>query len=254
VRHHLPGVGGNLQDHIDTTLVIDTPQRKDLMGMSLQGIVSAIKGIFEWRNQRTGIWTTNFAESGGFIKSDPRLAEPDLQLHFVHGKLVNHGRDTTLGHGYSLHVCVLRPASRGTVRLASPDPMAAPLIDPNFLSERADLDVLVKGFKAARNILNQSALKMLGGNELAKLASVQSDADIEAYIRSNADTIYHPVGTCKMGATSDAMAVVDSELRVHGVHKLRVVDASIMPTLIGGNTNAPVVMIAERAAAFIRQP
>jgi choline dehydrogenase-like flavoprotein len=253
VRHHLAGVGANLQDHLDTTLVVDTPHRKDFMGLSVQGLVRAIKGVFEWRKHRTGMWTTNFAESGGFIKSDPVLAEPDLQLHFVHGKLVDHGRATTLGHGYSIHVCVLRPASKGTLRLASPDPLAAPLIDPHFLSARADLDLLMKGFKIVKTILAQSPLKDLGGAELSDSACAQTDAQIEAYIRRNADTIYHPVGTCKMGLASDELAVVDSELRVHGLQHLRVVDASIMPTLIGGNTNAPVVMIAEKAAALILQ-
>jgi choline dehydrogenase-like flavoprotein len=251
-RHHLPGVGGNLQDHLDTTLVIDTPHLKDLLGLSLRGVVSAVRGALEWRRQRTGMWTTNFAESGGFIKSDPNLAEPDLQLHFVHGKLIDHGRATTFGHGYSCHVCVLRPKSRGTVKLASADAAIAPLIDPQFLSERRDVDLLIKGFKATRHILNQAALKSLGGKELPSLAAAQSDEAIEAYIRSNADTIYHPVGTCKMGPASDPTAVVDHQLKVHGIARLRVVDASIMPTLVGGNTNAPTIMIAEKAAQMIK--
>jgi choline dehydrogenase-like flavoprotein len=252
VRHHLAGVGSNLQDHLDSVLVVDTPHRTDMLGLSLKGLVHAINGVFEWRKQRTGMLTTNFAESGGFIKSDPALSEPDLQWHFVHGKLVNHGRTTTFGHGYSIHVCVLRPASRGTVRLASNDAFAAPLIDPNFLNEVSDLDLLIKGFKATRGLLSQAALKDLGGTELPNLAGVRTDADIEAFIRNNADTIYHPVGTCKMGPASDSMAVVDHELKVHGIDGLRVVDASIMPTLVGGNTNAPTIMIAEKAAEMMK--
>ncbi len=223
-----------------------------MLGLSFRAIADSIKGIFEWRNKRTGIWTTNFAESGGFIKSDPALPQPDLQLHFVHGKLIDHGRATTLGHGFSLHVCVLRPASRGQVRLASQDPRAAPLIDPAFLQAPSDLQALVQGFKKAREILHQPALENLGGRELPVLAKAQTDAQIEQYIRQNADTIYHPVGTCKMGVASDPLAVVDHELKVHGMQGLRVVDASIMPTLIGGNTNAPTIMIAEKAAHMMR--
>jgi len=252
VRKHLAGVGGNLQDHLDSILVIDTPHRKDFLGMSLQGLIRAIAGVFEWRKKRTGIWTTNFAESGGFIKSDPLLAEPDLQWHFVHGKLINHGRTNTTGHGYSIHVCVLRPKSRGTVRLAANDAFVAPLIDPNFLSDPNDLSLLIQGVKITRKLLDQPALKDLGGKELPMHANAQSDAEIEAFIRNHADTIYHPVGTCKMGLASDASAVVDNELKVHGIQGLRVVDASIMPTLIGGNTNAPTIMIAEKAADMIR--
>ena len=139
VRHDLPGVGANLHDHVDVVQVLDAPQLKDLFGLSLAGAVNAIKGIFEWRRHRRGMLTTNFAEAGGFIRSRPEEERPDLQLHFVIGKLVDHGRKTVFGHGYSCHVCLLRPKSRGSVRLASADPMAAPLIDPNFLAEPDDL-------------------------------------------------------------------------------------------------------------------
>jgi choline dehydrogenase-like flavoprotein len=174
-----------------------------------------------------------------------------LQLHFVIGKLVDHGRKTVFGHGYSCHVCLLRPASRGSVQLASNDPMAAPLIDPNFLGEPADLERLVRGFKIMRTILGQSALAGHGGRELAASAQAQTDAQIERFIRSRADTIYHPVGSCRMG--NGALDVVDAQLRVRGVAGLRVVDASIMPRIVGGNTNAPTVMIAEKAADMIKQ-
>ena len=221
-----------------------------MFGLSLTGMARAIKGIFEWRNLRSGMLTTNFAEAGGFIKSRTSEPIPDLQLHFVIGKLVNHGRTTTFGHGYSCHVCLLRPLSRGSVTLASKDPLAAPLIDPNFLADRDDMERLIRGFKLMRGILSQPALAAMGGRELAASAAAQSDAEIEHFIRDHADTIYHPVGSCRMG--NGPLDVVDAQLRVRGIDALRVVDASIMPRVVGGNTNAPVIMIAEKAADMIR--
>ena len=251
LRHELPGVGRNLHDHVDVVQVFDAPHLRDLFGLSLHGAIAAIKGIFEWRRQRSGLLTTNFAEAGGFIRSRAEEGRPDLQLHFVIGKLVDHGRKTVFGHGYSCHVCLMRPKSRGSVTLASADPMAAPLIDPNFLADPDDLARLVRGFKAMRHILQQPALAGHGARELASSASARSDAEIESFIRSHADTIYHPVGSCRMGP--GPLDVVDAELRVHGMEGLRVVDASIMPSIVSGNTNAPVIMIAEKAADMIRE-
>ena len=251
LRHELPGVGRNLHDHVDVVQVLDAPHLRDLFGLSLHGAIAAIKGIFEWRRQRSGLLTTNFAEAGGFIRSRAEEGRPDLQLHFVIGKLVDHGRKTVFGHGYSCHVCLMRPKSRGSVTLASADPMAAPLIDPNFLADPDDLARLVRGFKAMRRILQQPALAGHGARELASSASARSDAEIESFIRSHADTIYHPVGSCRMGP--GRLDVVDAELRVHGMEGLRVVDASIMPSIVSGNTNAPVIMIAEKAADMIRE-
>ncbi|HEX7888016.1 MAG TPA: choline dehydrogenase [Ramlibacter sp.] len=249
--HDLPGVGRNLHDHVDVVQVVDAPHLTDLFGLSFPGILNTLKGILEWRRQRSGMLTTNFAEAGGFIRSSPQEALPDLQLHFVIGKLVDHGRKTVFGHGYSCHVCLLRPKSRGTLTLASADPLAAPRIDPNFLADDDDTRRLVKGFRLMREILAQPALADHRGRELATSAAACSDEQIEAFVRSHADTIYHPVGTCRMG--SDALAVVDPQLRVHGLEGLRVVDASIMPSIVGGNTNAPVIMIGEKAAEMIRQ-
>jgi choline dehydrogenase-like flavoprotein len=194
--------------------------------------------------------TTNFAEAGGFIKSQASEPIPDLQLHFVIGKLVNHGRTTTFGHGYSCHVCLLRPKSRGSVMLQGKDPLAAPLIDPAFLTDRDDMDRLIRGFKLTRSILSQPALTSFLGQELPELAQAKTDFQIEQFIRDHADTIYHPAGSCRMGP--GPIDVVDSGLRVHGLAGLRVVDASIMPRLVGGNTNAPVIMIAEKAADLIK--
>ncbi|MFZ4757575.1 MAG: GMC family oxidoreductase, partial [Burkholderiaceae bacterium] len=206
--------------------------------------------VFEWRASRTGPLTTNFAESGGFVRSTPDATIPDLQFHFVIGKLVDHGRKTVFGHGYSCHVCLLRPKSRGRVRLASADPLAAPAIDPNFLGEREDVDAMVRGFRLMREILSQPALARLGGRELEVSARARSDAEIEAFLRERVDTIYHPVGSCRMGP--GAQDVVDASLRVHGMQGLRVIDASIMPRIVGGNTNAPTIMIAEKGADLLR--
>ena len=250
VLHELPGVGLHLHDHPDVVQVLDAPGQKELFGISLTGIARALKGIFEWRSQRTGMLTTNFAEAGGFIKSDPSVATPDLQFHFVIAKLADHGRKTLFGHGVSCHVCLLRPKSRGSVRLASKDPMAPPAIDPNFFGDPEDLERLLRGFKLMRNILQQPALAKFGTREAATSANVTTDKEIEHFIRDHADTVYHPVGSCRMG--QGPLDVVDAQLKVHGMGSLRVVDASIMPQVVSGNTNAPVIMIAEKAADMIR--
>jgi choline dehydrogenase-like flavoprotein len=256
VVHDLPGVGENLHDHIDVVQVVHAPHLKDLFGVSISGLLQAVKGIFEWRKHRTGMLTTNFAEAGGFIKTSPEEAVPDLQFHFVIGKLVDHGRKPTFGHGYSCHVCLMRPKSRGRLTLANADPMAAPLIDPNFLADAEDMRRMVQGFKQMRTVLSQPALAGYRGQELATTANATTDEQIEAVIRSYGDTIYHPVGTCRMGPLQGAQAnplnVVDNELRVHGMLSLRVVDASIMPRIVAGNTNAPVIMVAEKAADMIK--
>lgn len=250
VVHDLPGVGEHLHDHMDVVQGVRAPRLTDLFGLSLAGMAHVVKGIFEWRKQRSGLLTTNFAEAGGFIKSRPEEPVPDLQLHFVIAKLVDHGRKTVFGHGYSCHVCLLRPKSRGSVKLASADPVAAPLIDPNFLAEREDVDRMVRGFKLMRRILQQPALAGHRGNEMPASKGAQSDDQIEQFIRNFGDTIYHPVGSCRMGP--GPKDVVDAQLRVHGVEGLRVVDASIMPSIVGGNTNAPTIMIAEKAADMIK--
>ncbi len=248
--HDLEGVGQNLHDHVDVVQVVKAPKLADSFGLSLTGAVNVLKGMLEWRKYRTGALTTNFAEAGGFIKSQPSERTPDLQFHFVIGKLVDHGRATVFGHGYSCHVCLLRPLSRGSVTLASKDPMAPPVIDPNFLGVRDDMERLSRGVRIMRELLNQPALASLGGKEMAHSANATTDLQIEQFVRDYADTIYHPVGTCRMG--KGPLDVVDHELRVHGVQGLRVVDASIMPQVVSGNTNAPTIMIAEKAADMIK--
>ena len=244
----VPGVGENLHDHPDVVLVADAPHT-ELFGVSPMGAWHILQGMWQWRQQRKGLLTTNFAEAGGFFKSSPEQARPDIQLHFVVGKLVNHGRTPSWGHGFSLHVCLLQPQSRGTVRLASTDANASPLIDPRFLTHADDMAQMIAGVRQARRILQAPALSAYGRESRAS-ASLQNDAQLSQWIRENADTIYHPVGTCRMG--SDPLAVVDAQLRVHGVPGLRVVDASVMPCVPSGNTNAPTIMLAEKAADLIK--
>jgi choline dehydrogenase-like flavoprotein len=245
-----PGVGAQLHDHIDVVEVTEAPHLKGLFGLSLSFVPRAIAGILEWRSKRSGLLTTNFAEAGGFVRSDASQPVPDLQFHFLIAKLVDHGRQTNFGYGYSCHVCLLQPKSRGSVKLASADPLAAPLIDPNFLDDADDLRKMVSGVRLMRKILSQPALADLGGKAQAVSAKAVSDADIGQFIRNHADTIYHPVGSVRMGP--GALDPVDAELRVKGIEGLRVVDASIMPRVVSGNTNAPTIMIAERAADLIR--
>ena len=246
--HDSPEVGRNLQDHLDHVLLHASPS-PELVSLSLGGAVRIAGSLLKYLRFRRGLLTTNYAEAGGFIKSDTAQAKPDLQLHFTVAYVDDHSRRLHYGPGMSLHVCLLRPQSRGTVTLESVDPLAPPRIDPNYLSAPEDMNALVRGFHIARRIMDNPIFDPVRGRNLFPLASLSDDA-IRADIRNRADTIYHPVGTCRMGA--DRESVVDPYLRVRGVSGLRVVDASIMPNLIGGNTNAPSVMIGERAADYIR--
>jgi choline dehydrogenase-like flavoprotein len=247
--HELPGVGQNLQDHLDFILAYKT-RDTDNFGIGAAGTARLLKNIMQWRKDGTGMISTPFAEGAGFLKTDPSLSRPDVQLHFVISIVDDHARKLHMGYGFSCHVCALRPHSRGEVFLQSADPLAAPGIDPRFLSDKRDLDTTIKGAKMTRAILEAPAMAKYRHKELFGLADNMTDAEWEKHIRARADTIYHPVGTCKMG--TDDMAVVDPQLKVHGIEGLRVVDASVMPTLIGGNTNAPTIMIAEKAADMIR--
>lgn len=251
VVHDLPGVGKNLQDHLDVT-VVQACTKAVSYGLTPVTALRGLADIARYIVAKRGMYTTNAAEAGGFVKSAPQEALPDLQFHFTTAPLSNHGLDVKflLQQGYSLHVCDLRPLSRGQIRLAGPDPLAHAVIEPNYLADPRDLEKLVLGVKAARTILAAPAFDRYRGEEIRPGPGVQSDEEIRAFIRGRAETIYHPVGTCRMG--NDPLAVVDAELRVRGLEGLRVADASIMPLLVGGNTNAPAIMIGEKAADLIR--
>jgi choline dehydrogenase-like flavoprotein len=245
-------VGLNLQDHLDV-IINHRVDNTDLLGLSPAGAWKLLRAIGRWRRERRGVLTSNFAEAGAFLRTLPELTRPDVQLHFVIGMVDNHNRTFHWGHGMSCHSCALRPKSRGVLHIGSRDAREAPLIDPGFLSAPEDLETMVRAFRFVRRIFAQPAFAPFGGGDLSRelyFSEARSDDEIRAAIRSRADTIYHPVGTCRMG--SDARAVVDPELRVRGIEGLRVVDASVMPALVSGNTNAPVVMIAEKAADLIR--
>lgn len=248
VRIDRAEVGGNLQDHLDYIAAFQTTGTL-FAGKSLIGSLKGLAAMVRWMHSHSGPMTSPFAEAGAFLRTDPALPAPDIQLHFVTAIVEDHGRAKLSAHGYCCHVCVLRPESRGTVRLQSPDPRAAPLIDPQFLNDPRDLAALMQGRRLMYRILEQAPLTQFGGRDRYPV-DPNDDAALEQLIRSRADTIYHPVGTARMG--SDAEAVCDPRLRVRGVDGLYIADASIMPRLIGGNTNAPSIMIGERCADFVR--
>jgi choline dehydrogenase len=248
VKVHKPAVGQNLQDHLDVMVQQHCTQAVTLFEQTK--FRNLIRTFIQYWRTRSGVAASNGLEAGAFLKTDPSLAIPDVQLHFIPAFMLDHARKKGPGNGYMLHACQLRPRSKGFISLQSGDPFAAPLIQPNYLSDPYDVDVLVKVVKIARNIFAQAAFDPYRGKEEVPGEAVQTDEQLVACVRQKAETIYHPVGTCRMGL--DADAVVDLECRVKGLAGLRVVDASVMPTLIGGNTNAPTIMVAEKIADRIR--
>jgi len=246
----LPGVGKNLQDHIDV-LTVHKYNAMDLIGFSLKSIfykfpLEILKYIFK----KTGMFTSTIAEGGAFIKTRDDLEIPNIQLHYAPAMVIDHGRTSVWGHGMSCHSCLLRPKSRGEVTLKSSDPFDDPSIDPKFLSHPDDMQDMIDGYKKMMEVLNTEPFTKYIKEHTQTPIDVNNDKEIEQVLRAEADTVYHPVGTCKMG--NDDMSVVDSNLKVRNVNGLRVVDASIMPTLIGGNTNAPTIMIGEKASDLIK--
>lgn len=241
----LPGVGENLQDHLVTGV-----------GNYVSKPISMVNGmspleIAKYALFGQGMLRSNGAEAGGFIQINPDAPAPDVQFHFLGALIYNHALTPLDGHGFALGVTVVRPESRGTIRLASADPLAHPLIDPNYCAEPADLELLVEGIKRAREIIFAQPFDKYRGAELIPGWHVQTDDELRDYVRWQVQTIYHPVGTCKMGA--DDQAVVNDKLQVHTLQNLRVIDASVMPTIPSGNTNAPTIMIAEKAADLMMQ-
>ena len=247
----LPGVGQNLQDHIDYVQSWRTRSNTETVGLSLRGGVKMTSAMLEWKRQRTGLITSPYAGAGAFVCSSPNVTVPDLQLIFVTAIVDDHARKLHMGHGFSCHVDLMRPYSRGSVSLASRDARDAPVIDPRFLSDERDMELLLKGAMIQQKIIESSPLDGVRGKMLYQVRADDADG-LREDIRNRADTQYHPVGTCRMGPANDPMAVVDHRLRVRGVAGLRVIDASIMPTIIGGNTNAPTIMIAEKGAEMLR--
>jgi choline dehydrogenase len=240
----LPGVGKNLQDHPACGVVYECTKPVSLA--SAEGVSHAVRYLMS----KKGMLTSNVAEAGAFIRTSPQCPVPDLQFHFGVGYFVEHGFQRIKGHAFTLGPTLLHPFSRGEIRLRSSNPLDPPAISANYYSDSRDLDVMLQGVKLARTLAATKAFDQYRGKELHPGPEAKDAAALRAHIAKFTETLYHPVGTCKMG--NDAAAVVDSELRVHGVEGLRVVDASIMPTIIGGNTNAPTIMIAEKAADLIK--
>ncbi|MEH6702936.1 GMC family oxidoreductase, partial [Parasphingorhabdus sp.] len=248
IVHDLPEVGQNMADHLDVTIMNAANSRKPI-GVAASFIPRALGGLWSYIFSRRGFLTSNVAEAGGFVQSSPDRDRPNVQFHFLPTYLKDHGRKLAFGYGYTLHICDLLPKSRGYISLKSSDPMADPLIQPGYLADPDDLKTIIAAFKIGRRILDAPAMAAHSAAEVHPGPSVQTDDEIAAFIRDTAETIYHPTGTCRMGA--DAESVVDASLRVRGISGLRVVDASIMPSLVAGNTNAPTMMIAENAADMI---
>lgn len=249
VLHALPGVGQNLHDHPDFVFAYSS-DNPNMLGFSLRESARLIGAFRQYQHTRRGPLSSNIAECGGFLKSVPGLSAPDLQLHFGFAVVEDHGKRLHWGTGFSCHVALLTPKSRGSVRLESAEPMHPPEIDPNFFGEADDLERMVTGFKLTRRLMDAPSLRALRQKDLVT-DKVETDDQIRDVLRDQVDTVYHPVGSCQMG-TDASVAVVDPRLRVHGLAGVRIVDASIMPQAVRGNTNAPTIMIAEKAVDMIK--
>jgi len=247
VKHELPGVGYNLQEHLDVTVnygASELTHNADATQIHRMALTALQYFIF-----KKGIAACNMIEGGAFVKSTSGLSVPDIQMHYVPVNMIGLVDPLPKEEGMTTHACLLRPKSRGWIKPASNDALQKPLVDFNFLSDDSDMSTLVKCYELTRDVMAAKAWKGAVTHPIRPNTVLEKQSDIEAYVRANADTVYHPVGSCKMG--SDKMAVVDDQLRVHGMQGLRVADASIIPDLIGGNTNAPAIMIGEKCADLI---
>jgi choline dehydrogenase len=243
----LKGVGKNLQDHLDASIQYESTQPITLYSQA--NPLNALKTGLQYMLLGTGLATGQGLESGAFLKSRPDLETPDLQFHFIAALMTDHTRKKADRHGFMAHVCQLRPESRGYISIRSNDPLDAPIIQPNYLEAEEDRRAMREGVKIAREVFAAKAFDAYRGPELWPGAHITKDDQIDAWVRKTAETIYHPVGSAKMGRDSES--VVDPSLKVYGIEGLRVVDASVMPALVSGNTNAPTIMIAEKAADMI---
>lgn len=248
VRQDLPGVGGNLMDHLEIyvqqacTQPLSLAKDLSLLGRARIG--------WQWLTARDGLGATNHFEVGGFIRSAPNLSQPDIQFHFLPAAMQYDGSAKSQGHGFQAHVGPMLSASRGRVSLRSADPADAPVIRFNYMSDPTDWVVFRAAIRAAREIFAQPAFDAVRGEEIRPGVGNQEDAALDRFIREHAESAYHPCGTCRMGV--DEQSVVDETGRVHGVENLRVVDASIFPHITNGNLNAPTIMLAERMADIIK--
>jgi choline dehydrogenase len=248
VEHDAPDVGRNLQDHLDVCIIYEMTKPLSMYSKT-KGLKQPMIGL-QYLLTKQGCGRTNHLHAGGFLKTRGELDVPDIQLHLVNACMQDHARVKADRDGFTIHACQLRPESRGTVTLASRNPFDPPAIDPRYLAEENDRRTMRDSVRIVRDIVKQSALDFYRGTEFKPGEHIRTDSEIDAWIRQNAETIYHPVGTVRMGA--DEKAPLDEELRVRGIDSLRVIDASVMPTLIGGNTNAPTIMIAEKLADKLR--
>jgi len=248
VTHDLPGVGQNLQDHLELYIQYACTQPVTLY--AVENPLVKLKVGIEWFLFQTGWGASAHLEAGAFIRRDASVPHPDIQFHFLPSVVNDHGRKPGDRHAFQAHVGPMRATSVGDIRLRSAKPTDHPLLQPNYLSTEQDRLEMRDAVKRAREVFVQAAFDPFRGDEIQPGPKVRSDADIDAFVRDRADSAYHPCGTCKMG--SDPMAVVDAALSVRGLEGLRVVDASIMPDIVSGNLNAPVIMIAEKAADIIR--
>ncbi|HEU0190452.1 MAG TPA: GMC family oxidoreductase N-terminal domain-containing protein [Mycobacterium sp.] len=247
----IPGVGQNLQDHISALLIYRARTSKGSIGISPAGVARLAAAMWQWRRHRTGMITSCAAESGAYYRTSPDVEVPDMEMELIVGLADDHGRKLPIGHGFSAHLLLARPKSTGEVRLAGPDTHVAPLIDPKYFSHPYDMPTLVKGTQVALDVMADPAFDPYRRDMVIHYER-NDPQQIEDTLRAHADTEYHPCGTAKMGPDSDPMAVVDPQLRVRGIAGLRIGDASIMPTVPSNNIHAPVLMIAEKCADFVK--